>query len=138
MQQAFVKAYTKLHQFNPKYRFTTWLFTIALRELRVVSRRHARAMSIDHAAEPADPRDPHDLTDRADIWHAARRVLNTQQFTTLWLRYGEDLPPRDIAKVMRRPRVWVSVTIHRACAILREALPGDEARALREATGVVS
>lgn len=141
MQQAFVKAYTKLHQFNPKFRFTTWLFTIALRELRVLSRRATTAMSIDHAAEPADRRPQRDSFESVDLWGQAKRVLNRQQFTTLWLRYGEDLPPRDIARVMRRPRVWVSVTIHRACAILRDALPADDGPAMnsqREATGVAS
>jgi RNA polymerase sigma-70 factor (ECF subfamily) len=128
MQHAFVKAYRKLGTYNPRYRFTTWLFTIAVRELRSLQRRSpAVAASIDDADHPAAPVEP----DRApgEMWAAARRLLHPQQHTALWLRYGEDLPVRDVAKVMNRPRVWVSVTLHRACATLRTALASSDALA---------
>src|SRR3954471_6680681 len=36
MQHAFVKAYRKMETYNAKCRFTTWLFTIAIRELRTL------------------------------------------------------------------------------------------------------
>ncbi len=121
MQHAFVKAFTKLGTYNPKYQFTTWLFTIALRELRSLHRGSALKTTplADHHHPPAPP-----VADHApgDTWAAARRLLNPTHFTALWLRYGEDLPARDIAKIMNRPRIWVSVTLHRACATLRGVL----------------
>lgn len=121
MQHAFVKAYRKLGTYNPKYRFTTWLFTIAVRELRSLNRRATvPTTALDDAHPPAAPV----AADHSpgELWSAARRLLHPQQHAALWLRYGEDLPVRDIAKVMNRPRVWVSVTLHRACATLRAAL----------------
>src|SRR3954468_15765589 len=38
MQQAVLKAYQNLKRYNPRWRYTTWLFTIALRELRTLQR----------------------------------------------------------------------------------------------------
>lgn len=126
MQHAFVKAYRNLPSYNPRYRFTTWLFTIAVRELRSLQRRApAVASSIDDAEHPPAPVEADHSP--GEMWAAARRLLHPQQHTALWLRYGEDLPVRDVAKVMNRPRVWVSVTLHRACATLRNALGTPDA-----------
>ncbi|MDB5320088.1 MAG: hypothetical protein JWN40_1719 [Phycisphaerales bacterium] len=125
MQQGMLKAYLHLARYNPRWRFTTWLFTIALRELRTLQRnaptRH------EASDEPAAPPVVHpiDNDDPGDLWRAAHRLLHPQQYTALWLRHGEDLPVRDIAKIMRRPRIWVSVTLHRACATLRTAAVGQ-------------
>jgi len=123
MQQAMLKAYLKLAQYNSRWRFTTWLFTIAVRELRSLRHRPGPATTaLQHAREPAAPNVEPATDPNApdDLWQIAQRVLNPQHYAALWLRYGEDLPARDIAKVLGRPRIWVSVTLHRACALLRQ------------------
>jgi RNA polymerase sigma-70 factor (ECF subfamily) len=136
MQQAMIKAYLNLARYDSRWRFTTWLFTIALRELRALGRR-PRAAALEAGDEPAAApvEHPVDNDDPGDLWRAARRLLNPQPFMALWLRYGEDLPVRDVARVMRRPRIWVSVALHRACASLRAALsPAPGAGHARETT----
>ena len=137
MQQALLKAYLNLARYNPKWRFTTWLFTIALRELRSLERRRRpTTRGTDH--EPAAPASVHvvEQDDPGDLWRAARRLLKPEHYTALWLRHGEDLPVADVAKVMGRPRVWVSVTLHRACATLRAALEERAAEGIRPVRGV--
>jgi len=129
MQQAMIKAYVNLKRYNPRWKFTTWLYTIALRELRSIGRRASsgiRRTTLESAAELADSAivPAHEIlaarNDGAELWMIAQRVLNLQQYTALWLRFGEDLAPKEVAKVMRRPRIWVSVTLHRACGVLRQ------------------
>jgi len=129
MQQAMVKAYVNLARYNPRWKFTTWLYTIALRELRTIGRRSSsgiRRVGLSDASDVADrgAELPHEALaaqqDGADLWMLAQRVLNIQQYTALWLRFGEDLAPKEVARVMRRPRIWVSVTLHRACGVLRQ------------------
>jgi RNA polymerase sigma-70 factor (ECF subfamily) len=129
MQQAMLKAYLHLTRYDLRWRFTTWLFTIALRELRTLKRNAPTHHAASH--EPAAPPVAHpiDNDDPGDLWQTARRLLHPQHYTALWLRHGEDLPVRDIAKIMRRPRIWVSVTLHRACAALRTAVGPSGARA---------
>jgi RNA polymerase sigma-70 factor (ECF subfamily) len=129
IQQGMLKAYLNLARYNARWRFTTWLFTIALRELRTLQRHSPthQEPSLEPAAPPVIH--PIDNDDPGDLWRAARRLLHPQQYTALWLRHGEDLPVRDIAKIMRRPRIWVSVTLHRACAALRSAVSPPGARA---------
>lgn len=123
LQHALLKAYLKLSSYNPKWRFTTWLFTIALRELRTLNRRATLgATSLQAHNQPAPAAKDHSP---GELWSAAKRLLKSQHYTALWLRYGEDLPARDIAKILKRPRIWVSVTLHRACATLRESINSD-------------
>jgi len=136
MQQALVKAYVNLARYDARWKFTTWLFTIALRELRTIGRRGRAGPRVSaledagHLADRTGATAAHDALeskeDGAGLWDLARRVLTTPQYTALWLRFGEDLAPREVARVMRRPRVWVSVTLHRACAVLRKIAPGGE------------
>ena len=123
MQQAVLKAYQNLKSYNPRWRYTTWLFAIALRELRSLQRKSPTTQP-DSSPEPAAPAIAHpiDNEEPGDLWRTAQRLLAPQHFTALWLRHGEDLPVRDIAKIIGRPRIWVSVTLHRACATLRNAL----------------
>ena len=124
MQQALLKAYVHLARYNPRWRFTTWLFTIALRELRSAARRRPPMSPLHATLDPVAPREQSFIDrDPGELWLAARRLLTVPQYTALWLRYGEDLAVREVARVMSRPRVWVSVTLHRACATLRQAVP---------------
>jgi RNA polymerase sigma-70 factor (ECF subfamily) len=137
MQQAMLKAYVNLSRYNPRWRFTTWLFTIALRELRSLERR--RPKTRETAKEPASPAVVHAVEedDPGELWRAARRLLKPQHYTALWLRHGEDLSVAEVAKVIGRPRVWVSVTLHRACATLRSALEDRAgAKGIRPIRGV--
>jgi RNA polymerase sigma-70 factor, ECF subfamily len=136
MQQAMVKAYLNLAKYDPRWRFTTWLFTIALRELRTIRRTRGRGPTVgaldaaNEAAAPANGDVLAAMDGPGDLWRAARRVLKDPAYTALWLRYGEDLAVRDVARVMGRPRIWVSVTLHRACAAVRAVVThGNETKA---------
>jgi len=44
----------------------------------------------------------------------ARSCMGKSQFTALWLFYVEDMPIREIAKIMKRPDGWVKVNLLRA------------------------
>lgn len=39
VQDAFIAAYNSLHRFNPKYRFSTWIFQITLNKCRDIGRK---------------------------------------------------------------------------------------------------
>ena len=48
LQSTFVTAYRKLHQYNPQYAFTTWIYTIASR-LAINHFRRKRLFESEHA-----------------------------------------------------------------------------------------
>ena len=64
---------------------------------------------------------------RRGLWDLAARVLSEEQRDALWLRYAEDLPPLEIARVLDRRPSTVRVLLFRARARLAEHLPAPDA-----------
>jgi RNA polymerase sigma-70 factor (ECF subfamily) len=122
-QDAFLRAWEKLASYDSRWRFATWLFTVA-RNLMVSRARTKRtrvleAEELGRLSSGSDPahvalqRDEHE-----NVWETATRVLSKEQRSALWLRYGEDLSIEEVADVLGRNRVTVRVILFRA----REAL----------------
>jgi RNA polymerase sigma-70 factor (ECF subfamily) len=67
MQDAFLKAYQKLDQFQGNSKFYTWLVRIAVNEslMRLRKRRTAKTVSIDEDVETEEGSVPRDLADWA-------------------------------------------------------------------------
>ena len=117
LQEAFVSAFKYLSSYQSRFRFSTWLFTIALRQLSRQRRQPSEPMDLidSLACGQAGPEQLGiDKEHRSSLWHTARTCLNGAQFTALWLFYVEDMPIADIARIMKRPSGWVKVNLMRA------------------------
>ncbi|HEV3338804.1 MAG TPA: sigma-70 family RNA polymerase sigma factor [Pirellulales bacterium] len=119
-QESLARAFQHLDRFDHRYRFSTWLYTIAIR----LARDHARSerrrpphIVLDEAQCRSRESEVTERAERLDtidnLWQTARRVLNESQYTAMWLRYAEDLSPVEIARVMRKSRIGVRVLLHR-------------------------
>lgn len=122
LQETFLNAFRYLSTYDSRWRFSTWLYRIALRNAARVHRPHA---PLD--AEPTDPAaDPllqcMAASERENLWLTARRVLSDEVCTALWLRYAEDLSVNDVATVLDRSTSWTKVNLMRARQALDAAL----------------
>ena len=126
-QEAFVRAYQNINRYQPRWRFNTWLFTIAKRLSITHARRKQLATSDDglDAAVDVSP-GPAQLLATAEsrnrLWDIARENLDETKFTALWLFYAEEMPVIEISKVLGRSRVAVKTTLFRARKKLMAAL----------------
>ena len=116
-QDTFVRAFQAINQFDARYAFAPWLFTIARHkciDAHRVARPAAEALSVELTAGE----DPAELTARADerqhLWGLARRLLPTIQFQALWLKYVEDLDLAGIAQSLNKSRTHTKVLLFRA------------------------
>jgi RNA polymerase sigma-70 factor (ECF subfamily) len=125
MQEALVKAYRALGRYNSRWRFSTWLFTIAARELASLQRGRRPGLPLDDAAPMPAP--PPAAQTPAGAWDAARRLLGAEHYAALWLCYGEDLSVAEIGRVLGRTRIWVRVSLFRSRRALRAVLDRDGA-----------
>ncbi|MDX2427493.1 MAG: sigma-70 family RNA polymerase sigma factor [Xanthomonadales bacterium] len=116
LQETFVAVFKYLPSYRPKYRFSTWLFTIAVRQLGRQRQSPGTADSLDSIA--CGLVGPEQLgiqiEQQRSMWQTARSCLGDAQFTALWLFYVEDMPLAEIGKVMKRPVSWVKVNLMRA------------------------
>ena len=116
LQDTFVAVFKYLPSYRPKYRFSTWLFTIAVRQLGRQRQSPGTADSLDSiACGHAGPEQFGILIEQQrSTWQTARSCLGDAQFSALWLFYVEDMPLAEISKVMKRPVSWVKVNLMRA------------------------
>ncbi len=121
LQEAFLDAWRYLHSFNPRWRFSTWLYRIAIRRAQRGAQELTRA-AVDIAVT-ADPL-MHciDENERDNLWLLARSVLSPDACTALWLHYVDDMPLKEIARAMQRSLPWTKVTLLRARRRLKIAL----------------
>jgi RNA polymerase sigma-70 factor (ECF subfamily) len=130
-QATFVNAFRKLHQFSASRSFRGWLYAIARTRTIDLLRKRRGHEPLD-AETLSDSRSPAVLMEERDnlnsLWALARKELSGDCFELLWLRYQEDLPIADIARILRRTQTGVKVALFRA----RQRL----ARHLREARSV--
>lgn len=127
IQETFRKAFQNIGRFDPSYRFSTWVFTIAGR--LAVSFFRARRPHVEPVeTEARDPGPEERLIERQErdnIW-AKARTLRPRQYEALWLRYAEDQSVREIARIMKTSSAHVRVLLHRGRMNLAKALRSAE------------
>lgn len=124
LQDTMINAYRYLATYDPRWRFSTWLYRIAIRN----ASKQQTFVALDSDAV-ADEDDPLTLcigaSERENLWITARRVLNDEVYTALWLRYVEDMSINDVAAVLERSGSWTKVNLMRA----RQRLDAELTRA---------
>jgi RNA polymerase sigma-70 factor, ECF subfamily len=121
VQETFLKAYRNIVRYDPRRKFSTWLFTVAVR-LSISRHRSqgAKPLPLDSEGPEHPSPGPQEALIRKEetrkaenIWLLAR-TLRPSEYEVLWLRYAEELPMKDIARAMKKSLVGVRVLIHRS------------------------
>jgi RNA polymerase sigma-70 factor (ECF subfamily) len=131
LQETFLRAYSRLNQYRPQWRFSTWLFTIARRTSINYHRRPQPEVDREWMRQAVSPAaGPEQLAvvaeSRQYLWSAAARVLGEDELTALWLHYVEEMPVAEIAPVLGRSSVAVKTMMFRARKKLLPLVSGLE------------
>lgn len=118
-QETFAKAYKNIEKFDDKWKFTTWLFTIAV---RLANSHYKTKKTVSNLEDIGDFEIKVDGPEKIfakqqqweNIWLLARNTLSPSQYESLWLKYAEDMPIKDIAKILGKSKINIKVTLFRA------------------------
>ena len=134
-QEAFVRAWSALERFNPKYRFSTWLFRIAhnlgidqLRRRRLLTTPLYRTDSEGDEVEVVVPdldKDPLGHLENRALASELREVidgLRPEYRELVLLRHFGGLSYQEIADFTNMPLGTVKNKLFRAHSVLRKAL----------------
>lgn len=127
IQETFIRTYRHISRYDTRYKFSTWLYTVAARLVISYYRKKRIREIVFLTADPVpetrelqDPsgtQNPHERLEQEEdaktIWTLARS-LQPDQYQALWLRYIEDLSLKEIAGVMKKTQVHIRVLLHRA------------------------
>ncbi|MGI6232581.1 MAG: RNA polymerase sigma factor [Prevotella sp.] len=97
-QDTFVKAYTRLNQFQGKSSFLTWLFRIAYNVFYDHTRSHRPTADLDTPTVKRRESERRDTSFRIDI-NEALRQLSEQERTCVTLQLMEQQPLEKIAEI---------------------------------------
>lgn len=135
-QEALIRAWQRIATYRRGRPLRPWLFTIAAREAaqrmqresqlalrarRAAPERRRKAIEAEDAA--IELRLTSDLSDDfGEAWAIAESLLTADQLSVLWLRYVEDLQPRQISRALNKTGVAVRVSLLRSRATIAEEI----------------
>ena len=136
MQDSYVKAYTKLDQFNLESTFSTWLVRIAINEALARLKEKGKLYSLSNQSddlkgniifEIPDNKElnPHDKmiqNEAKELLENAIDQLDTKYKTVYVMREVEEMSIKEIAVALDLTEVNVKVRLHRAKEMLKEIL----------------
>ena len=128
-QAAFVNAFEKLHTFDPKYRFFSWIYRIAVNQsLNVVDRRrHESELDVDFPSAGANPEAAYRRTEAAEQLEAALKQLAPNQRTVIVLKHIEGFSYNEIGELLGVPEKTVKSRLFTARQRLRSVLKNEGA-----------
>jgi RNA polymerase sigma-70 factor (ECF subfamily) len=129
-QNAFLKAFEHLEDFDPQYRFFSWLYRIALNEaLTAMGRRkqHGAITGLEIDGAPG-PEATVAGGQTAVAINGALLQLVSEQRQVVILRHVLDLSYEEMAEVLQVPDKTVKSRLHSARQKLRELLINERTR----------
>ena len=117
LQDTFARAYEHIGAYDPRWKLTTWLFTIASRLTCSLYRRRTALPLADEALLPSRSQDPAVAAarkeERHNLWTLAAESLSRNQYDALWFRYAEGMTVKEISHAMSKTATHVKVLLHR-------------------------
>lgn len=127
-QEAFIRAYKALHQYDPALSFGPWIYRITTNaSLNHVQRWHAHQTVVDELPESVEPEDsgPEASALRQEALSevvAAMAELPPPYRAALTLRHMQQLSYQEVADTLGIPLGTVKTHLHRARAALKARL----------------
>src|SRR5262249_35111951 len=133
IQDAYVRAYQHLSQFEGRAMFSTWLARIAVHEALARLRSRNRLQQLDLEMEEGGtsvrstktPENPEEVTSQAELTQLLERTLMklpAQYRSVLMLRDVEELSTSETAEVLGLSEENVKVRLHRGHSLMRKEL----------------
>ncbi|HEX7243189.1 MAG TPA: sigma-70 family RNA polymerase sigma factor [Longimicrobiaceae bacterium] len=139
-QETFVKVFNNIERYDPKYKFSSWIFKIATNlTIDVIRKKEPVTVSLDGSRNAtsddeieatritvaSDDENPEELQEARELGaeiEVAIGRLRPEYRTALLLRHVEGNAYEEIAEIMGVPLGTVKTYIHRARGELRESL----------------
>ena len=126
LQEIFFKVYRNLNSFNPKLKFSSWVYRIARNEIinqYYKDQKHSETLSIDDSDElhltakliyDQDIHNTYVYGETADAVRKALKELPLKYREVLILRFFEDKDYNEISDILRKPPGTVATLLNRA------------------------
>ncbi|WP_166239900.1 sigma-70 family RNA polymerase sigma factor [Paenibacillus turpanensis] len=110
LQETILKAYKAVHTLREPNYFKTWIFRILINECNTILAQRSRTLNYEQVEPSASHPDEYD---KVDLREAVERLEEAQRVVVI-LHYFEDLPLRQVARVLDISESAVKMRLSRA------------------------
>lgn len=123
-QTVFLNAYEHLDRFNPKYRFFSWVYRIALNESIncLKSRNRLHELANEPATETGGPEDETSRDQQSQSIQSALMTIKTEYRTVIILKHFLDCNYLEISQILEIPEKTVKSRLYSGRQLLKDAL----------------
>jgi len=130
-QDTFLKTYINIKKYKKKYSFSTWLFTIARREVISFYRKNSKKKIESISGDFFNTENPHSLLTfddaQSQLWETLNKQLPEAQFSALYLHSVEQMNITEIAHTLKKTKANIKILLHRVRKkITQELANGNE------------
>ena len=125
-QDVFVKAYESLHQYNPEFKFFSWIYRIAINRALLFIRNKKTYVPLEKIAFQKEtnpgPEKEYDLKTRDAMVEKAIESLKEMYKTVVLLKYYAGLSYEEIAETLEIPEKTMKSRLFDARMLLKDKL----------------
>lgn len=123
-QSVFVKLFEKLETFNPKYKFFSWLYRIAVNESLnfLDQRKHFEELSSEIISDEKTPEEAYDEIEATRDVQKALMTLKPEYRIAVVLKHFQDLSYEEISRILDIPEKTVKSRLFTARQLLGKVL----------------
>jgi RNA polymerase sigma-70 factor (ECF subfamily) len=122
-QEIFMKAFNKVHTFEARSSFPTWINKIAVNTCLDIQRQQKRRPIHEQLSkQSAEQTSPTQALESRDLLETALKDLSEKQKTVLILRYFQGMTVLEISEILEIAENTVRIHIYRAMNKLRQKL----------------
>lgn len=123
-QAAFLKAFEHLRNYDPKYKFFSWIYRIALNESINQLKRRKKLQPVDESEASSRPGPAHNAesSDLSERVQEGLMELSHDYRTALVLRHFSDCSYREISEILQIPEKTVKSRLYTARQLMKERL----------------
>jgi RNA polymerase sigma-70 factor (ECF subfamily) len=127
VSEVFIKAYNKLHRYQPRHPFSTWLYRLAANHVIDHERRKRKERGrvpfpIQLADQSPIGSQQIETDERATLLRSALDSLADHYRDVLFLVYVEELKIKEAAQILKLPQGTIKTRLMRGREALRKAL----------------
>ena len=132
VEDTFVRLYARRPHFSTRYRFKTWLYTIAKNLTIDYLRKQGRQISVPleevhhRLVDPHTPEGALFQKEQDRALYRAMEQLSEEYRQVLYLKFFEDLSNAEIGKILKRNNRQVENLLYRSKQALRQILQKEE------------
>lgn len=123
-QNVFLKAYTRLSLFDPKYKFFSWLYRIAVNESLKFVKKATGVKDYDLNEAPGSTENDQSFeeTEQSNVLNSIVNSLQPDYRIVIVLRHYQELTYLEISELLNIPEKTVKSRLFSARKLLREKL----------------